>query len=415
MSDLFARKIVENELSPTAIQNLAAQQHQNMVGLRRYLHLYPELSWEEMHTAQVVADRLRALGLMVKTDVAGHGIIAHLKGDLPGAVVACRAEMDALPINDTLMTPYRSSSLGVKHACGHDAHMAISVGVAAVLSQIKNRLPGTIRFLFQPAEEALDGAQAMLAEGALDPPVPRALLAMHAFPLPVKTIGLTPGCCLPGMEEFRIQFTASENMVPELVNHALATFNSLNTQRPPETLHAFKKIACQMAAGDAALFDNFYLSSWSAIGGCAGEAHITGLVSASDQADRHIIHQRLRQALDSVVACADATYDMWISFTNPPVMNDVALTERLRPYVTQVIGDSNVVWFRAPYPFAHEDFALYGQVVPSALLWLGTSSPEKGIQSLLHTADYDIDEDALVTGTAVMSYLLLKLAQDHAL
>ena len=197
---------MKNVLSPSLILNMAGQLRSEIVSLRRYFHQYPELSWEEANTAQVLHRRLTSIGLTVQKDVGGSGLVAQLDGELPGVTIAYRADMDALPIQDALEADYASLSLGVKHACGHDAHMAVAFGVAKILYDLKDRLHGTIRFIFQPAEEALDGAHAMIANGALDEPTPQAVLALHTFPLPAGSVGLTPGCCLAGMEEFRVKF-----------------------------------------------------------------------------------------------------------------------------------------------------------------------------------------------------------------
>jgi amidohydrolase len=408
---MTGRQTVAHSLTPSYIAQLAEQLRSELTDLRRFFHQYPELSWEETHTAQVIAAHLEPLGLRVQKDVGGYGLIAQLTGAMPGPMIAYRAEMDALPVQDNLQTAYRSTALGIKHACGHDAHMTIAIGVAKILSALRGELHGTIRFLFQPAEEALDGAQAMIASGALSEPSPQAILAFHAFPMPVGTVGLTPGRCLAGMEEFQVKFNAPSTMLPALIKTTLPALEALSNQLPPETAEAFDALLQRMATGDV-VENGIYLSCWQNIGGSAGSAHVTGLVSMVDDAARHDIRRRIRQTLDSVVDELGATYDLWASFENPSVINDATLTRQLRPLVEAVVGKDNVLWFNAPYPFAHEDFALYAQQVPASLLWLGTANHDLGIQSLLHTADYDIDEDALVIGTTVVSYLLLHL-WDH--
>lgn len=398
-----------HSLFPSHIVHLARQLRSELVALRRYFHQYPELSWEEEHTAQLIAGRLETLGLTVRRDVGGHGLIAQLVGELPGPTIAYRADMDALPLQDDLKTAYRSTAMGINHACGHDAHMTIAVGVAKILSSLRDNLHGTIRFLFQPAEEALDGAQAMIACGALGEPIPKAVLALHAFPLPVGSIGLVPGPCLAGMDEFQVKFDAPDAMLPNLVDMALAALSALSNQTPPTTPHAFDTLIQRMTTGED-LKNSIYLSCWQNAVDSGSVAHITGLVSTADYAARLDVKRRITWKLDSVIQGTDARYKVWYSFTNPPMINDTVLTRKTRSFVEDVIGTENVKWFNAPYPFAHEDFALYAQQVPAALLWLGTANHDLEIHSLLHTPDYDIDEDALVTGAAVMSYILLQLS-----
>ena len=397
-------------LSSAHVVHLVEQLREELITLRRYFHQYPELSWEEEHTAQTIAEYLISLGLNVQTDVGGHGLVAHLIGELPGPVIAYRTDMDALPLQDMLEAPYRSVNLGIKHACGHDVHMTIALGVAKVVSRLRNQLRGTLRFIFQPAEEALDGAQAMIANSALENPTPDAIVAVHAFPLPVGTFGLTRGCCLAGMEEYRVKFSTPDTSLPALIKQTLPALSALSNQAPPATPQAFESLIARMMTGDD-LENSVYLSCWQDAGVFTDNAHIACLASLTDYAARHDLQRRIRQTLDTVVTDTATSYTFWTSFANPPTINNTALIEQLHPYVEEVAGKENVMIFYAPYPFAHEDFALYAQRVPAALLWLGTANRDLGIQSILHTANYDVDEDAVVSGTAVMTYVLLKLSQ----
>jgi amidohydrolase len=389
--------------------DLTQNLRQELVRMRRLFYQFPELSWEEAHTARAIAGYMESYGLSLRTDVGGHGLVAELAGELPGPVIAYRADMDALPIYDTLEKSYRSMNLGVKHACGHDVHMTIALGTAKTLSSLRHILHGTLRFIFQPAEEALDGAQAMIDSGVLQLPVPRAILALHAFPLPVGSIGLTRGQCLAGMEEFRIRFDAPRTMLPDLIEATLPALQALSTHTPPATPQAFNDLINYMVTGDY-LENSLYLSCWQSVG--AGNAHITGLVSLVDYSARQTVRSSIRQTLDEVIGDSGTGYTLWTSFENPPLMNDARLIQQLRRYVVAVVGRESVVDFKVPYPFAHEDFALYVQQVPGAMLWLGTANHERAIHSMLHSPDYDVDEQALVTGTALMSYLLLKLTQE---
>ncbi|MDF1513383.1 MAG: M20 family metallopeptidase [Anaerolineae bacterium] len=400
---------MKTTLASSKIMGLAQHIRPQLIGLRRYLHQHPELSGEEQQTAQLMAERLTSLGLSVRTGVGGHGVVAQISGEQPGRTVAYRTEMDALPLSDTLETDYASLALGVSHACGHDVHMAVTWGTARILAECKKDLHGQVRFILQPAEEALDGAQAMIAHGVLEDPVPRALLALHTFPLPVGAIGLTPGCMLAGMEEFRVRFDAAEPALSVLIASALTSLNALNTITPPETSPAFDALIARMVAGTGSEH-TFYLSCWQNPNVFSTDSHITGLVSLTDEKHRQRIRTDIQRTLDQVVKGTPATYEMWTSFTNPPVINNAVLTAKLRPLVADIVGDKNVYWFRAPFPFAHEDFALYAQRIPASLLWLGTANQSRGIARLLHTPDFDVDEEALVTGTAAAAYLLFSLS-----
>ncbi|TFG68139.1 MAG: amidohydrolase, partial [Anaerolineales bacterium] len=281
-------------LSPSQITCYATQLRSELIALRRRLHQYPELSWEEEQTAKVIAEHLKSLGLTFQRDMGGHGLIAQITGQLPGPTIAYRADMDALPIQDALQAVYRSTALGISHACGHDAHMTIAVGVAKTLNAFRDNLHGTIRFLFQPAEEALDGAHAMIACGALDDPTPRAVLALHAFPLPVGSIGITPGICLAGMDEFQVKFCAPDAVLPNLIDMAISALVAISNQTPPATSQDFDFLIQRMIAGDN-LKDSLYLSCWQNTGDSGSDAHISGLVSMTDYAARLDVQHRIKQ------------------------------------------------------------------------------------------------------------------------
>jgi amidohydrolase len=322
--------------------------------------------------------------------------------------------MDALPIQDIVDAPYHSMNLGVKHACGHDVHMTIALGAAKIISSLRSELHGTCSFIFQPAEEALDGAQAMIASGALDSPVPDAIIALHAFPLPVGKIGLTTGRCLAGAEEYRVKFDAPADRIPVLIQKILPPLNALSQHTPPASPQSFDALIQRMMSGGD-LNNSMYLNCWRDSSGSTEGAHIACLVSLTDYTERHKVQRTIRKILDTVVSDTGVTYTFWTSFAIPPTINDGNLIARLRPFVEEAAGRENVVFFNAPYPFAHEDFALYAHYAPTALLWLGTANHVRGIDSILHTADYDVDENALVFGTAVVTYLLLKLSQKQSL
>jgi metal-dependent amidase/aminoacylase/carboxypeptidase family protein len=220
---------------------------------------------------------------------------------------------------------------------------------------------------------------------------------------------LTPGCCLAGMEEFRVKFSAPDMMLPSLIHKSIPALTALSHQTPPTTPQAFDKLIQSMVTDDN-LKSNIYISCWQSAGDFGSHAHITGLASTSDSSARLEAHRRIKQTLDRIVRGTGVTYEFWTSFSNPPMFNDAALTQQIRPFVEEVIGVEKVAWFNAPYPFAHEDFALFAAQVPAVFMWLGTANAELGIHSLLHTSNFDIDESALLTGTAVMAYLLLKLS-----
>lgn len=173
-----------------------------MIEIRRDIHSHPELANQESRTAEIIARNLRSYGLEVRTEIGGHGVVGILKGANKGTVVAYRADMDALPMDIQEDVPYRSQSAGIAHACGHDVHTTLGLGIARVLSSLRDELPGTVVLIFQPAEETIEGAQRMIQEGVLSDPRPEAIFAVHVVPVEVGKVVTNPGVGLPGTEDF---------------------------------------------------------------------------------------------------------------------------------------------------------------------------------------------------------------------
>ncbi len=394
----------------TRIAERVAALRADLVALRRDFHMHPELSHAERRTGQVIAERLTALGLRVRSGVGGHGVVADLEGALPGPLLAYRADMDALPMQDMLDTAYRSQNPGVKHACGHDAHMTIALGVAEVLVDLRETWPGTVRFIFQPAEESLDGARQMLAAGVLDPP-PEAILGLHMFPIPVGQVGLADEVCLVGMEEFRVRLYSPAGHLDTLMTKAASALRALSTARAPTGPTTFAALVQSMQTSDAHQ-DTVLVSCWPRYPEAAmrGE-HLLGLVSIPRAVLRQQVRAQIHRVLNAVTAEMGAAYDLTYTFDNPPTKNDAGLVREFLPIAQDVVGAANVLRFRAPYPFAHEDFALYQQHAPGLLLWLGSANPKRGLTALLHAPDFDVDEDALTIGTRLMATALLRVAR----
>ncbi len=379
-----------------------------LITLRRDLHLHPELSGEEVRTAQIIADHLHALKLDVRTRVGGHGVVGVLEGGRDGPTVAYRADMDALPLQETSDRPYRSLNLGISHACGHDAHIAIALGTAARLAAQRKALPGTVMLIFQPAEESLDGAKAMIQEGVLAQPRPQALLAQHAFPISAGRLGLTSGLCLAGMEEFRVRFYAPAGNLEALRETAKATLEALSTGTAPTTPAAFDTVLNAMLRGPE-LRQTVFLSCWRHSEGHSPPYHLLGLVSIPDFSLREKVNTQIQQVLNAVTSDFGATYDWDITFVNPPLVNDPALAAYLRPTLASVVGEDNLLEFPSPYPFAHEDLSRFSAEIPTLLLWLGTANRERSVPSILHTPDFDIEEKSLAIGVEVATKALLSL------
>jgi len=376
-----------------------------LVKMRRDFCMHPELSGEEQRTAQVIATRLRELGLTVQTGVGGHGVVGVLQGAHPGPIVAYRADIDAMPVQDTLETEYRSPVLGIKHACGHDVHVTVALGVADALAALRHELAGTVRFIFQPAEESMEGARAMLAEDVLGAPLPEAIFALHTFPIPVGTVGLATEVCMAGMEELIVRFYGVTDNLAEVMEHAASALRT-HISPPPTTMETFATLVSEMRAG-AVSEREMLLSCWPLTDFPGLEDCLLILASFASSAAQDAMRARVRATLDAIATEAGMTYDILSTLGNPLLVNDTAIVREVLPLLESVVGPENVWLFRSLYPFAHEDFALYLEHVPGALLWLGITNPEKGIASLLHAPDFDVDEDALVIGVQVVTRILL--------
>ncbi|MCD6285767.1 MAG: M20/M25/M40 family metallo-hydrolase, partial [Anaerolineae bacterium] len=223
--------------------------------------------------------------------------------------------------------------------------------------------------------------------------------------------GVATAACLAGMEEFRVRLYTPAGNLQGLIAHVIEGLEALSTDALPTEAQRFTHIIQRMREGDPELSRTIYVSSWPHAPGDTSHTHVLSLVSIADFSIRPEIHARIEQALDTCTASFGATYDIDYTFSNPPLRNDRALVDQIIPAIEQALGPSAVLRFRAPYPFAHEDFAHYAERVPAAFLWLGTQNLEKEIPSILHTPDYDVDEDALITGVTAMAAVVRRLME----
>jgi metal-dependent amidase/aminoacylase/carboxypeptidase family protein len=389
----------------------AARMQPALVEVRRQIHMHPEVAGQEMMTAALVADRLRALGLDVRTDVGGHGVIGLLRGAKPGSVVAYRADMDAVPSPVVGDQPYRSRVPGVKHVCGHDAHVAVGLGIAEVLSALRADLPGTVKFLFQPAEENVTGARAMIAAGALDGPRPRAIFALHTAPFPVGSIGAPPGVGLTGWQvfTFTVRGADARGVATELSSAAkvLSTVPSLD--RPDQISEVLGNLAA-----DLGRFTEFVLI----VGprertADDGAVLLEGMVRASGTP----MYERARgQLMTLAERYSGDRASVAVTFGErfPDMHSDPGLVKASLAPIERALGPGKVMLVNASIPYFGEDFALFQAHVPGAMFFLGVANPSLRITAMNHMPDYDIDEAALEVGTAAMASVLADfLVRNH--
>jgi len=378
-----------------------------LIEQRRDFHMNPELSNREERTARIVAQRLQSLGLdEVRTGVGKHGVVALLKGSRPGPVVAVRADMDALPIQEARDVPYKSRNPGVMHACGHDVHTTIGLGTAEVLAGMKDQVPGSVKFIFQPAEEGPPageegGAALMIKEGALDAPRPRAIFGLHVMPLiEVGKIGYQYEAALAASDRFSIIVRGKKvhgaypHQGIDAIVVAAECVTALQTIRS-------RRIDTQ---------DPMVLSIGSIAGGnrsniIADEVKLEGTIRTLSDPVRREVHRLMREILSGICAAHGATFDLKISEGTPPTRNSRELVEAVLPTVRAVVGESNVI---SPRPLmGAEDFSHYAEVIPGFYFFLGVANPTRGITAMIHTPDFDVDEECLTIGVKVMTNAVL--------
>ena len=390
-----------------AIAKSADALRASLIAQRRDFHQHPELSNLEERTAKVIADKLRALGLEdIKTGVGKYGVTALLKGKLPGGVVAVRADMDGLPIQETNDVPYKSQNDGVKHACGHDAHMTIELGVAEVLSKMRDQIHGTIKFIFQPAEEGVPageraGAKFMIDEGALANPAPSAVFGLHVMPtVEVGQIGLNNGAAMASADRITIKIRGKK------VHGAYPHDGVDAVVVAAECITALQSIRSRRIDTQ----DPLVLTIGSIHGGnrfniIADEVVLEGTMRTLSEAARTKAKAMIDQTLKGITSAYGATYELTIPpSVNPVTYNDPKLVAAMLPTFRRVLGDANVT---EPKPqMGSEDFSLYHQQIPGLFFFLGVGNKAKGLTAMVHTPDFDIDEDALVIGVKTMANVL---------
>lgn len=369
----------------------------DLVAIRRDLHRHPELSGKEERTAGVVAGRLRGLGLEVRTGVGGTGVLGFLRGSRPGPCVALRADMDALPIQEATGAAYASLVPGVMHACGHDVHTTCLLGAAALLAGRRDRLAGSVKFLFQPAEEDDRGAKAMLAAGVLEDPAPTAICGLHTFPrLPAGQVGVAAGPLMAGIDTIRITIrgaaghgAAPHRAVDAIVAAAGAVVGLQHVVS--RRLDPQEPAVVTIGTFHAGLAPNII----------APAAELTGTVRWMRPETRDRLPGIIQDTVANLCRAYGAEADMRYERNLPPVINDAGIADRVRRAAARLLGPDAVR--PAETTMGGDDFALYLERVPGCYLWLGTGDPARGITYDWHDPRYDVDEGALAVGGALLA------------
>lgn len=370
---------------------------------RHHLHAHPELSFEEVSTAAFIAAELERMGVPFKSGVVGTGIVAEVKGKHPDSkIIALRADMDALPIQEVNSTSYASHNPGVMHACGHDVHTTSLLGAIQILNQVKDQFSGTVRCLFQPGEEKFPGgASLMIKAGALDNPRPSTILGQHVAPqLPVGKVGFRPGMYMASADEIYITVKGKGGhaAMPDkcidpilIASHLIVALQQVisrnNDPRQPSVL-SFGKI-----------------TGLGATNVIPSEVKIEGTFRTLNEVWRAEAKKRIHALATGLVASMGGEAEVLIHDGYPFLKNEEQLTLAMRAAAVDYLGEENVIdldiWMAA------EDFAYYSQIIDSCFYRLGTRNEAKGIVSGVHTSTFDIDESALPIGAGLMAWLAL--------
>lgn len=410
--------------SPTLQQRIddaAARVESTVITCRRDIHEHPELGNREARTAKLVADKLRALNIDVQENVAHTGVIGLLKGGKPGKVVALRADMDALPVTEQVDVPfaskvrttYNGQEVGVMHACGHDAHVAILLGVAEVLAGMRDQLPGTVKFLFQPAEEGAPqgeegGAELMVKEGALENPKPDAVFGLHVTSrYAVGEIAYKPEGMMAAVDSFRIVVHGKQT-------HGAYPWLGI------DPIVVASQIVLGLQTIPSRQLDSTIAPSIVTVGAIHGgvrnniipdQVEMIGTIRSLDAKMRDDIHARIKRTAEDIAQSGGATAEVTITTGYPITYNDPALTSRTAPTLQRVAGTNNVRVVNAV--LGAEDFSFYQQKVPGVFFWLGTrpkdQTPEQAASN--HSPLFYVDESGLLLGVRAMSNVAVDFLQ----
>lgn len=387
----------------TRIQELAANIFDDVVGNRRHLHANPELSFHEFQTSAFVASKLDELNIPYQK-MADTGLVAIIKGNQQSdKVIALRADMDALPIVEANDVPYKSKNEGVMHACGHDVHTSSLLGTAKILNELKDEFGGTIKLVFQPAEEKLPGgASLMIKAGALKDPEPEAMIGQHVMPLLEKgKIGFRSGKYMASTDELYVTVKGKgghgaqpqQNIDPILIaSHLIVALQQVVSRMNDPKLPCVLSFGKVIANGATNVIPN--------------EVYLEGTFRTMDEDWRKEAHQRMKKLAEGLAESMGGSCEFNIVTGYPFLINEEKLTAQVRGFAEAYMGYENVVdldiWMAA------EDFAYYSQVVDSCFYRLGTGNKERGITSSVHTPTFDVDEESLKISTGLMAYIALK-------
>lgn len=382
---------------------LAEEINGKILRIRRHLHQYPELSFQEFETSRLVEKVLRDAGLEVTTGIAGTGVVGLIRGKQPGKTLAIRADMDALPIKEETGLDFSSCNEGVMHACGHDFHTSILLGTAMLLNKCKEQIQGNIKFIFQPAEEKLGGAEKMIEEGVLKNPSVDAIIALHCWPeLPAGTIGIRKGALMAATDLLDIT-------VKGVAGHAAHPHKSVD----PIVISGHILTALQtIVSREVAPVDSSVITIGKIIGGSAHNiiapnVKLSGTVRTINPELRKKMPAMIKRMVVNIAASMNGTAEVNYTFGSPPLINNEEIVDIVGSAVTDLLGKEKLVHLNYP-SMGGEDFAFYLEQLPGMMFRLGTANEKMESKLALHNSRLIFDENSIATGIAIMCEVAMR-------
>ncbi len=382
---------------------------EELVGIRRHLHAHPELSFEEKETSAFIARTLKAWDIPFTEGIGGYGVVGIIGDPGRGKVVALRGDMDALPITEENDVNYASTNVGVMHACGHDVHTTCLLGAAKALKSIEHELPGAVKLIFQPAEERIPGgASLMIADGVLENPDVEIIFGQHVFPeLPTGHVGFRGGMYMASADEIYITIHGKgghaalphKNIDPVLISaHLITAMQQLVSRRAVPTIPAVLTIGKVIANGATNITPD--------------KVVMEGTMRAMDEPMRAQLHEALTALVHDMASAMGGRAELEIRRGYPCLVNDEDLTSWASEAATELLGAEFV--HPLDMRMTAEDFAYFAQAKPACFYRLGISNKEKNLGAPLHTSRFNVDEQCIETGAAVMAYLAAKALEKIA-
>ncbi|MFT3846868.1 MAG: M20 family metallopeptidase [Lacibacter sp.] len=379
---------------------LAKKYKDDFIAVRHHLHANPELSYKEFETSTFVQNKLKELGISFSV-MAETGVVALIKGKKPSSkVIALRADMDALPIQEENNVSYKSTKEGVMHACGHDVHTTCLLGAAKILNELKDEWEGTVKLVFQPGEEKNPGgASIMIKEGVLENPKPQAIIGLHVHPgLQIGQLSFRGGKVMASADELYLTVkgkgghAASPHQAVDpilIASHLVVSLQQIISRN----LNPHNPSVLSITAFNAGTTTNVI----------PNVVKLMGTFRAMDEEWRFKAHELIRRNATMLVESMGGTLDLHIDVGYPSVYNNEALNEKVKAKAVEMVGDVHVE--ETELRMGAEDFGYYTQQIPGCFFRLGVMNNEKGINSGVHTPTFNIDEDAIETGMAMMAWL----------